>query len=359
MADLFVSYKRTDRAAVERIATALRGLGFDVWFDASLSAGESFADEIQREVQAAKVILVCWSLEAVESRWVKAETQIGFGKDNLVSTQVSGPDTLIPPVPFNSIHMEDLREWARMPSQRDPAWLSVLSRIGRLTERHDVAGWAALGRGATLNQVDAWVRAHGSTSPLAIEVEGLLREIEAEARQREAERRAARERLERERAERAAREAEERARREEERARREKEKAKQRMRRVRRHLIGWPLLVGIASLPYFWFADDLDTFVIDFLKFGFSKKGAIHSRIESKCISDTDYTKAYCNCLADSWSDVMYAETFYDLIDDLTFDQAIAEWKLQSENDPYMQLGGYDGRRFPAATEYCYSIIDN
>lgn len=73
MADVFLSYKRDERAAIETIASRLRELGLTVWFDASMSAGETFNAEIDREARAAKAILVCWSPAARQSEWVNAE----------------------------------------------------------------------------------------------------------------------------------------------------------------------------------------------------------------------------------------------------------------------------------------------
>lgn len=212
MADVFLSYKREERAAVERLATALRGLGLDVWFDASLSAGEAFSDEIDREVRAARVVLVCWSPLAASSQWVKAEAQVGFTRQNLISTYVSGPDGFEPPVPFNGLHMEDMRSWAQRPSARDAAWLSIMRRLGSLVGRADIAEWGALGASATTTQIESWLDTHAARSPLVLDAESFLREREAEDRERAAAEAAVRERVERLRAEKAAAEANERER---------------------------------------------------------------------------------------------------------------------------------------------------
>ncbi len=195
MADIFISYKREERTQVERLATLLRGVGFSVWFDASLSAGESFSDEIDREVRSARIVLVCWSPSAATSQWVKAEAQVGFSKGNLISTLVAGPDDFEPPVPFNATHTEDLRDWSTTPSLRDPAWRSVLRRAGELGGRVDVAEWGALGADASHSEVEGWFVRHGSTSPLVLEAESLLREREAENAARVQAETAARERL--------------------------------------------------------------------------------------------------------------------------------------------------------------------
>jgi len=139
VADVFISYKRDKRQAVEKIATELRKLGLTVWFDAGLSAGESFSDEIDREARAAKAVLVCWSPASRDSRWVKAEAMIGFEQDKLVAVQVGGRGVIAPPAPFNASHTENLRGWLAKPDEAHPGWKSVLRRIGRLCGRQDLA----------------------------------------------------------------------------------------------------------------------------------------------------------------------------------------------------------------------------
>lgn len=195
MADIFISYKREERGEVERLAAALRGLGFSVWFDASLAAGETFSDEIDREVRAAAIVLVCWSTAAAHSRWVKAEAQVGFSKGNLISTRVVGSEPFEPPVPFNSVHMEDLREWLTAPNARDPAWKGLLRRAGLLAHRADVADWGALPADPDLAAVQAWFAMHGETSPLVLEAEASLIEAQARAQERSTAEAAARERF--------------------------------------------------------------------------------------------------------------------------------------------------------------------
>lgn len=144
MADVFISYKRDERRAVEAIAKELSELGLTVWFDASLRAGESFGDEIDREVRAAKAVLVCWSPGARQSRWVKAEAMIGFEQDKLVACYVAGPDKFSPATPFNASHTADLRAWLEAPGEHFAAWRRVLQRIGKLCARADIEHTAAI-----------------------------------------------------------------------------------------------------------------------------------------------------------------------------------------------------------------------
>lgn len=133
MADVFISYKREERPAVERIATLLRDAGLTVWFDARLPSGQSFDEEINRELRAAKAVLVCWSPAAIASDWVRAEATIGRERDVLVAVMLT-PTQLYPP--FNLVHANDLTEWDG--SETAPGWLAALARIGTLTGRTDL-----------------------------------------------------------------------------------------------------------------------------------------------------------------------------------------------------------------------------
>jgi len=182
MADVFLSYKRDERTAVEQIASRLRALGLTVWFDASVSAGETFNAEIDREARAAKAILVCWSPSARQSEWVNAEAMIGFTQKKLAACYVAGPDGFDPPTPFNTRHAEDLRAWLSEISETDAAWRSVLRRIGKLCGRTDIETWAALDAQTDAAELRVWIAAH-KASPLLRKVNALLRMREDEVAQ--------------------------------------------------------------------------------------------------------------------------------------------------------------------------------
>jgi TolB-like protein len=173
VADIFVSYKRDERESVEFLADELRELGFGVWFDASMTAGDAFNDEIEREARGAKVILVCWSPSARDSRWVKAEAMIGFEQDKLAAIYVAGPDGFVPPAPFNTTHAEDLRSWLKTPDIGDPRWRSLLRRIGKLCNRSDIEDWCALGARPSLAALKGWLETHRD-SPLRASVEAFV-----------------------------------------------------------------------------------------------------------------------------------------------------------------------------------------
>jgi TIR domain-containing protein len=56
VADVFISYSRGQRERVKVIADKLSALKLNVWFDAALPPGESFGDEVEGEINAAKCV---------------------------------------------------------------------------------------------------------------------------------------------------------------------------------------------------------------------------------------------------------------------------------------------------------------
>ena len=61
MADLFISYNRSDRDIVERLAERFGRYGVEIWFDARLEQGDPFDIAIQTQLRQAKAVLVAWT----------------------------------------------------------------------------------------------------------------------------------------------------------------------------------------------------------------------------------------------------------------------------------------------------------
>ena len=175
MPDVFISYKREERDAVQIIAATLGDLKLEVWFDQRLTVGGSFDEEIARALKEAKAVLTCWTPAAIASEWVRAEASMAREGDRLVTCFLE-PTALIPP--FNLTHAEDLSAWA---GQRDdPAWLKVLDRIGELVGRTGLSTYDAVMRpGARAQELKAWASANGD-DPLADVVWKRLELLEGE-----------------------------------------------------------------------------------------------------------------------------------------------------------------------------------
>jgi cobalamin biosynthesis protein CbiG len=57
MTDIFLSYKREDKALVEALAKALEDEGLSVWWDSDLPLGKSYASSISSALTDAKVVI--------------------------------------------------------------------------------------------------------------------------------------------------------------------------------------------------------------------------------------------------------------------------------------------------------------
>jgi hypothetical protein len=108
MADVFISYRKADRAKAQALANALKIENLDVWWDVALETGETFDEKIQAVLEQCKAVIVLWSKESVKSEWVRAESSIGRQRGILVPVMIQDVNI---PVPFNVLHTADLVGW--------------------------------------------------------------------------------------------------------------------------------------------------------------------------------------------------------------------------------------------------------
>src|SRR6202012_614517 len=90
MPDLFLSYARDDRAAVQQFADVLQREGFEVWWDLALNPGEAFDQAIERALDEARAVIVLWSKASVNSRWVRAEATQAQASQRLRPVVIGG-----------------------------------------------------------------------------------------------------------------------------------------------------------------------------------------------------------------------------------------------------------------------------
>lgn len=101
MADIFISYARDDRPTIETLAGALEADGYSVWWDRHIAGGSEFSKDIERELNAANVVIVAWSATSAESTWVKDEAGIASKDGKLVAISL---DSTEPPLGFKQFH---------------------------------------------------------------------------------------------------------------------------------------------------------------------------------------------------------------------------------------------------------------
>ena len=108
MTDVFISYKRQDRDKARSIAVAFATRGLDVWWDVELLPGDIFAEVINKVIVRAKAVVVLWTPDSINSRWVLSETALGLENRKLVPVMLV--ETNIP-VPYNTLHTLNLSTW--------------------------------------------------------------------------------------------------------------------------------------------------------------------------------------------------------------------------------------------------------
>ena len=75
MADVFVSYARSDKPRVAPLVAAIEAQGWSVWWDPEIATGQEFDRQIAAELKVATAVLVVWTPKSVESRWVRGEAR--------------------------------------------------------------------------------------------------------------------------------------------------------------------------------------------------------------------------------------------------------------------------------------------
>ncbi len=120
MADIFVSYSRTDKARVAPLVAALEAQGWSLWWDPEITPGDEFDALIGAELESASAVVVVWSPASVDSRWVKGEARDAADRGVLVPVRFENARL---PIDVRAIHTIDLDDWA---GKRDSAAFRAL-----------------------------------------------------------------------------------------------------------------------------------------------------------------------------------------------------------------------------------------
>ena len=130
MADIFISYERSDYAKAQKIAEALGQHGWSVWWDRMLLAGDHFDKTIQQALHAAKCVIVLWSKTSISSDWVKDEAFEGAKRGILVPVLI---DDVEIPFGLRQIHAARLTNWVA--SSLPPEFREVLNSVAQVLSR--------------------------------------------------------------------------------------------------------------------------------------------------------------------------------------------------------------------------------
>ncbi|MBV8403117.1 MAG: TIR domain-containing protein [Gammaproteobacteria bacterium] len=138
MADVFVSYSRSDRTRVAPLVAAIKAKGWTVWWDPSITAGQQFDDQIEAELLAASAVLVVWTPTSVLSRWVRGEARDAAERDILVPVRF---DNARLPIDARAIQTTDLDNWGEDPASAP--FQDLLRSLGAVIERQRAVKSAA------------------------------------------------------------------------------------------------------------------------------------------------------------------------------------------------------------------------
>jgi adenylate cyclase len=130
MADVFVSYARSDKVRVAPLVAALEAQGWSVWWDPEISPGQEFDRQITAALRNAAAVVVVWTPTSVESRWVRGEARDAADRGVLVPVRFEGAEM---PIDVRAIHTTDLDGWGENP--RSPQVQELLRALAAIIAR--------------------------------------------------------------------------------------------------------------------------------------------------------------------------------------------------------------------------------
>jgi len=122
--DIFISYSHDDVAIARTFAEAFEREGFSVWWDDGLRTGQAWDETIEAALRGAKAVVVLWSVQAVASRWVRAEATIADRKGTLVPVMIEPCQR---PIIFELTQTAELSHWRG--DGADDAWLNFVADV--------------------------------------------------------------------------------------------------------------------------------------------------------------------------------------------------------------------------------------
>ena len=112
MADVFISYKKSDADRVRPLVEHLRASGLDVWWDEGIQPSTSWRAEIAKQLAAAKCVVAVWTNDSVDHEqgaWVMEEATHGQARKILAPVRL---DLVSPPLGFGETQYADLAAWS-------------------------------------------------------------------------------------------------------------------------------------------------------------------------------------------------------------------------------------------------------
>ncbi|MEO0982933.1 MAG: toll/interleukin-1 receptor domain-containing protein [Pseudomonadota bacterium] len=161
MAQIFISYSKKDRTAVETVSARLSAAGLTTWFDREIAPGSDWRKTIERELEAAECVIVLWSANALASDFVISESERGRALKKLVEARI---EDVVPPLGFSQTQAFDLIGWTG--DEHDPRWTALVDGVRRVMAGEDIAAAAEkLVVASNSRAQNAWLAINTSLEP--------------------------------------------------------------------------------------------------------------------------------------------------------------------------------------------------
>jgi hypothetical protein len=108
VADIFISYSKSDRELALKLSAYLEAEGWTVWWDKRLEPADKFRDAIMKELVKARAVITIWTEKSITSDWVRAEAGRAKTDGKLIPVKCSPVDYKDIPLPFGEMHTEDI-----------------------------------------------------------------------------------------------------------------------------------------------------------------------------------------------------------------------------------------------------------
>ena len=108
MADIFLSYARENSEIAKRLSERLEDIGWSVWWDWQVPAGQTWRDMIEQSLASMRCMVVLWSMDSIDSDWVKEIAEKGQAQGKLIPALI---EDVTPLSGFPSIQAANLIGW--------------------------------------------------------------------------------------------------------------------------------------------------------------------------------------------------------------------------------------------------------
>jgi hypothetical protein len=118
MASVFISHRRSDHQAAERLATVLRDRGHTVWLDTwNIGIGDSIVERINTGLTGSAYVILCYSEAGSMSPWMSREwmsalaRQLDGAQVRLLPVRLSGGSP--PPILADLKYADLVADWPK------------------------------------------------------------------------------------------------------------------------------------------------------------------------------------------------------------------------------------------------------